>query len=127
MPGLGGTLALSAPVRAAEKIQLRGPEDQSVLCVGLIVTAVARLCSTTYPAKGVLATMMLESDTHKVGFCIRAQIGRVLASCIDAWDHIRPPRGEFEEWLMRPVKPLPHQESQVSVPEAVDLAPVRSD
>ena len=44
--------------------------------------------------------MALKSDTHKIGFRIRAQIGRLLASCINAWDQIRPPKDDYERWLV---------------------------
>jgi hypothetical protein len=47
--------------------------------------------------------MMDEADTHRLGFRIRALIGRGLASCLDAWDRVRPPDA-YERWMMRPVQ-----------------------
>jgi hypothetical protein len=57
--------------------------------------------------------MMDEQDTHRLGFKIRAQIGRVLASCLDAWDHVRPPKDDYERWLI--ALGQPRSEAHVNV------------
>ena len=42
---------------------------------------------------------------------VRAMVGRFLASCIDAWDEVRPPKDAWERWLMRPM-PNPEEVAQ---------------
>jgi len=66
----------------------------------------AQLRLASYEAQKAAATMMDEADTHRLGFRIRARIGRILASCIDAWDHVRPPKDDYERRLMSLMKPL---------------------
>jgi hypothetical protein len=40
------------------------------------------------------------ANWRRIGFRIRAFIGRHLASCIDAWNDVRPPKDDYERWLV---------------------------
>lgn len=69
--------------------------------------------------------MMDEADTHRIGFRIRAQIGRLLAPCIDAWDHVRPPKDEVDAWFrgVRASSSPPPESSPHSSGERVRTGP----
>lgn len=54
-------------------------------------------------------------------YSLSAQIGRVIAHFLDAWDEVRPPKDDYERWLMRPT---PNRQGTASdVREQVRPAP----
>ena len=50
----------------------------------------------------------------------RKQVGRFLASCLDAWNEVRPPKDDRERCLGQSIS-LPEEES-LSAPGAIDLS-----